>query len=81
MNPLEVLNSKPTFNEFLAMRLREDSSYFSCLIQQNYMLGEVIIFCLNGGSPEERMAFFHQLADTHIEKVAAILSHSTSLSF
>ena len=63
MNPLEVLNSKPTFNEFLAMRLREDSSYFSCLIQQNYMLGEVIIFCLNGGSPEERMAFFHQLAD------------------
>lgn len=63
MNPLEVLNRKPTFNEFLSARLQADRTYFSRLIQQNYMLGEVIIFCLNGGTPEERTAFFHRLAN------------------
>lgn len=63
MNPLEVLNSKPTFNEFLSARLEEDCSYFCQLIQQNYMLGEVVIFSLEGGEEDERADFFHQLAE------------------
>ena len=74
MNPLEVLNRKPTFNEFLSARLQADSTYFSRLIQQNYMLGEVVIFSLNGGTPDERAAFFHQLANfcTNIRVVDGI---------
>lgn len=41
---LEVLNQKPTFSEFLQLRLAQDPVYFMAVIGQNYTLGEVIIY-------------------------------------
>ena len=44
MTPFDVLNQKPTFSEFLELRLKHDPGYFLSVVRQNYTLGEVIVY-------------------------------------
>lgn len=47
MTPFDVLNRKPTFSEFLRLRLEHDPQYFLSVVRQNYTLGEVIVYGYN----------------------------------
>lgn len=60
MTAFTSLNEKPTFSEFLEMRLRDDPEYFLHIIQKNYTLGEVLVYRVHMESDDMADSFFRE---------------------